>query len=471
MSAPTRSGDSPRRGGDRAGPSDPLVPGPRRSADGPEPAGAATAPSASRAAVTARGEIGQLTGVRFVAALWVLAHHASFLPVDVYGRWLAPVAPLVAAGPLGVDLFFVLSGLVLARSYLERWGGLPRPRQAADFVWARVARIWPLYAVVVSLFGLWCLARAHWGGDGVVTWQYAQPDLGPAGWLAQLTMTQLWGSSTIDGISFVLPMWSVSAEWAAYLAFALLGVAAWWLRRLPAVVLGFLAVAAAAAPAVVGVVLASGLDGAVFPWGARVGGGFAAGVLTWLTLRRIPATPTTARWAHRVVLLALGEILLVVLWAAAPPPSAALAAPERLLFAVPLFPVLLGALTLADRGPTRWLATPWMRAGGRLSYALYLVHFPMIEITWVAMTRFGALAPGSTGAALLVPHVLLAAFGVAWLAHRWVEVPAQAWMRRAGRRGARAGDGPGSAAWPVSRTPPPPTRRPTSPAPSVASRP
>lgn len=403
------------------------VPGPRRASDVRNPE---DAPGDRRE--TARAEIGQLTGVRFVAALWVLLHHASFLPVDVYGPWLAPVAPVVAAGPLGVDLFFVLSGLVLARSYLERWAGRPRAREVGAFVRARLARIWPLYALVVGVFGLWCLARARWGTDGVVTWQAAQPDLGPWGWLAQLTMTQLWTSSTVDGVSFVLPTWSVSAEWAAYLAFPLLAVALWWLRRLPWPVLGVLATAVAAVPAAVGVLAPVGPDGAVFPWGVRVGGGFIGGVLTWLAARRVPATPTTVRWAHRVGLVALAEILLVVLWAAAPPPSAALAAPERLLFAVPFFPVLLGALVLADGGPARWLASAPMRWGGRLSYALYLVHFPMIEVTWVAMTRFDVLAPGSSGAALLVPHVLVAAVLLAHVLHRWVELPARRRLR--GRR-------------------------------------
>jgi len=137
------------------------------------------------------GEIGQLTGLRFVAAAWVLIHHVSFVPVDTYAPYLAPLAPIAAAGPLGVDLFFVLSGFVLARAYLDRWAGALRPRQLTAFLGARIARIWPLYAVVTVAFGLWCLARARGGQDDVVSWQAPQPDLGPWGWISQLTMTQL----------------------------------------------------------------------------------------------------------------------------------------------------------------------------------------------------------------------------------------------------------------------------------------
>ena len=126
---------------------------------------------------TRRADIPHLTGLRFVAALWVLAHHLSFLPLGAYERWLTAVRPVLAAGPLGVDLFFALSGLVLARSYLERWDGAPGAVDVGRYVRARLARVWPLYAVVVVVFGVWCLARAGWGRDGVITWQSVQPAL------------------------------------------------------------------------------------------------------------------------------------------------------------------------------------------------------------------------------------------------------------------------------------------------------
>jgi len=395
------------------------VPAPR-GVDAPRPTS-----TRSRAATV---EIPALTGLRAVAAVWVLLHHLSFLPVTGYAGWFAPVAPLVAAGTLGVDLFFALSGFLIARSYLDRWRGAPGPRQALGFVWARLARVWPLYAVVVVLVGLWCAARAVLGSDGVITWQGTQPGLDPLSWLRQLTMTQMWDSGGIDGVSFVLPAWSISAEWAAYLAFPLLAGAAWMVRGWPRPVLAVLAVLAAAPTAVVAVQGAHGGSFGGF-WAVRLAAGFGAGVLTWLVVRRVPRTRTVSRWAHRVLLLAITEVVVVVYWAATAPAGTAFSADARVFLAAPLMPVVLGALALTDGPVARVLGSPRLRHGGRISYALYLVHFPLIEMALVAMTRIPVLAPDTAAAALLVPHLAVASLVLAHLAYRFVEEPAQVWMR------------------------------------------
>ncbi|PVZ09516.1 acyltransferase family protein [Actinomycetospora cinnamomea] len=394
----------------------------------PTPRGAAAPHPTSTRSRAVTVEIPALTGLRAIAAVWVLLHHLSFLPVTGYAGWFAPVAPVLAAGTLGVDLFFALSGFLLARSYLDRWRGAPGPRQALGFVWARLARVWPLYAVVVVLVGLWCAARAVLGSDGVITWQGAQPGLDPVSWLRQLTMTQMWDSGGIDGVSFVLPAWSISAEWAAYLAFPVLAGAAWLLRGWPRPVLAVLAVLAATPTAVVAVQGSLGGSFAGF-WAVRLAAGFTAGVLAWLVVRRVPRTATVSRWAHRVLLLVIAEVVLVVYWAATAPPTAAFAADARVFLAAPLMPALLGALALTDGPVARALGTPRLRHGGRISYALYLVHFPLIEVALVVMTRIPALAPDTAAATLLVPHLVVASLVLAHLAYRFVEEPAQAWMR------------------------------------------
>ncbi|MEJ2870416.1 acyltransferase [Actinomycetospora sp. OC33-EN08] len=411
-----------------------VLPLPRTRGTAPTPAVTPIRPSAPEEAPArsagVRADIPQLTGLRFVAAVWVLLLHASYIPGDVFARWTAPIAPLVAAGPLGVDLFFVLSGLVLTRSYLARMGTRPSVGGTARFLRARVARVWPLYAVVTVAFGAWCAARLVFGGDGIVTWQSPQPSLGPLGWIRQLTMTQMWTSSGIEGVSFVLPAWSVSAEWLAYLCFPLLVLGAWRVRSWPLPVLAVLAVVAASPVAVVPLVTAGAGESGAWVWLLRIGGGFTAGMLTWLVVDRLPRTPRVELWAGRVVMVVVAETALVAYWAASAPASAAIPAADRLWLAVPLFPVLLGALCVARGRLVDWLSSPRLQHGGRISYAIYLVHFPLIEITVVAMTRFPALAPNSSLAALAIPHVLVASVLLAHLAYRWIEEPARRRLMR-----------------------------------------
>jgi peptidoglycan/LPS O-acetylase OafA/YrhL len=100
------------------------------------------------------------------------------------------------------------------------------------------------------------------------------------------------------------------------------------------------------------------------------------------------------------------------------------------------FPFLVGGLALSTRGLSRALGTPSMVLGGRLSFALYLVHVPVFEVFWTLMGWYPRLAPGSTLAGLLTPHVLLLTVPLAYVLYRFVEEPARRRLRDlAGPRG------------------------------------
>ena len=87
-----------------------------------------------------------LTGLRGIAAWWVVFYHARLSLTE----WMPEAGTAIAAsGYLAVDLFFMLSGFVMWLNYgerLRREGAAGAPA----FWWRRFARIWPLHAAVLG---------------------------------------------------------------------------------------------------------------------------------------------------------------------------------------------------------------------------------------------------------------------------------------------------------------------------------
>src|SRR5688572_25012074 len=88
-----------------------------------------------------------LDSMRAVASIAVLATHASFwggaYAHDRYGTALARL-------DIGVAIFFVLSGFLLSRSWLERHARGATAPSASRYLWRRALRIMPVYAIAVA---------------------------------------------------------------------------------------------------------------------------------------------------------------------------------------------------------------------------------------------------------------------------------------------------------------------------------
>lgn len=382
--------------------------------------------SASETPVALRGEVRPLTGLRIVAALWVVCFHFSFTPGDAYTRLWEPLQPLVHTGALGVDLFYVLSGFVITLTYVDKLGPRPSVRGAVAFWWARICRVWPVYALVTTLFGGWLVYKSTRITDGFLVWQTTQPQVDLWHWLEQLAMVQLWHRPYADGSSWAGPAWSISAEWAAYVCFPLLVLVLWRLRRLPPVVTGLLAVACMIPFAYV--CYTTGNPYYSFSWVVRIAFGFLCGAFTCLTVRRIRVTPRVERIAAGVAALAVVEIFIGLWWGSWRGQGAG----EYGGVVVLVFPVLIGALSISRQGLSRVLSTGPMVHGGRISYSLYLVHVPVFEIFWTHMGWNERIGPGSALGSFVVPHLLLLVVLLAHLSYRYVEEPARLWLRSRG---------------------------------------
>lgn len=337
-----------------------------------------------------------LTTLRFFAALWVVLYTAwPYLDVS-----FVPVA--VTKGYLGVEAFFILSGFILSHVYLEAAG--EKRFRYGGFLWARIARVYPLH--LVTLFGMIGLGVAATVAglsiDGSLTDWRALP--------AHLTMTHAWGLA--PSAAFNHPSWSISAEWFAYLSFPAFAFVAWRLRDRPVLATGLAAGLALGLYAVFEPLAGYALTEATFRWGLlRIVPCFALGCALYLVHRRGPVP-------HAAVIALVSALGVMVsasldLW----DPITVLAAGGLILG--------LGALDNARAGVLASRAGVYL---GEISYSIYMVFAPVLLLTTNIAERL-------TGAAdkqfhIIVWLAILAAIPVAaMLTYHLVERPARKALR------------------------------------------
>lgn len=342
-----------------------------------------------------------LEGLRFVSSAAIVAGHYAPYVANVF--WIAKLH-------LAVDLFFVISGIVIAERYADRIEG---PASYLWFIRRRVARIYPLH---LATFGFYLLIGVLIGAGLIVADDARKYNM--AAVLPNLLMVHAWLPSGV--ISFNYVSWSISAEFFAYLLFP---VIAWAIaRRGPwaslAGIGGLLIACAIVAERWLGQPLTE------LTWTAgilRALPGFAFGV--WLSRhasslgRSRPNAMRVAFYALWLPLVGLGLLrindypLLLLAWS------------------------VVAAAFLCDRGQVATiLSHRWISAQGKLTYSIYMLQTVIATIFLAALfprlfgTGFGARL---AGVLLALPILYVAAR----LSYRYFENP----LRRAIGRGAPPG--------------------------------
>ena len=353
--------------------------------------------------------------LRFLAAIGVLVwHYQHFTFTGPSGpdwdpgrlplRWL--FAPFYAYGHAGVSLFWCLSGFLFTWKY--RGAVADNGISFGHFLWRRFSRLYPLHLVtLLTVALLQPLYAAQYDKDFVYIFNDSQH------FVLNLMFANWWGFQS--GQSFNGPSWSVSAEVLIYLLFY--GVArcagrAWWIDLV--VVAGF-----AVVPAVVVAVTGSKLS--------FTGAGlfFYIGASTLHAYQWIETSALSHRWW--IVGLCGAAVTVCVgltAWRVVAIAGASLV----------MFPALILLMQLAVRPEGRWWKS-WLTGLGNLTYAGYMLHFPM---QLAAMLVFGMLAVPVSDliyADWFMLSYLGSVLSAAFMVFCWIERPAQTWLRRLARSG------------------------------------
>lgn len=363
-----------------------------------------------------------LTSMRFIAAGSIIAMHCRGhygLPVDMTCGGRLPLY-------LGVSFFFVLSGFILTYVYprLESRSAFRR------FLWARIARIWPCHVFAFAVMIVPIMAD---GMSPSILWRggRALPSL------ANLSLVHSWVPLQSFYHAPNMPSWSVATEFGFYLAFPLL---LWRLdRNWPVKVAGCL---------MLGVVLIGYCQRAAIPYEGARGPTttgllymhpfarlleFCVGMVAASFWRRFSPRLQFGRVMGTVVELAtIGTLATniyfwpeiatwIVSTTGADPTTSVVWLSQNVTclgFAALIFVAAL------ERGwITRALSWRGLVFLGEISYAAYLLHWPLLSVFYQFETSL-ARYPSWAVIAVYVTSVLAAATGC-WY---FVEAPARRFL-------------------------------------------
>jgi peptidoglycan/LPS O-acetylase OafA/YrhL len=368
--------------------------------DGPAPlpatvpaggAAAGEAPGAPAAPAAGRGgsRLRALDGLRLVAALMVCSYHYGGRGGDISAAWgrdpdhvFPHLAGAFSYGPLGVQIFFVISGFVISMS---GWG-----RSVKDFAISRVTRLYPAYwAALVIITVAFAATGMHRVPDS---------DL-----LVNFTMFQMpAGAQRVLGVC-----WTLWAEMRFYLLFALCVVWPGATRRRVLVFCTVWTVAALYAESSGESFLNLVLMPAYAPF-------FVAGMCLYL-IHRFGHDALT--WGLTLGAYLIGqreEVKALV----APKSTTVFHHRSELMVLVVLTLGILAVIAVTLVPPIADVQWRWLTVAGALTYPFYLVHE---HLGWVVIGKLNehtSLPPTAVFATTVLSMLLLA-----YAVHRLVEKP------------------------------------------------
>lgn len=324
-------------------------------------------------------EIKSLTGIRGVAAAYVVVYHASYNKTN-----------LLSNGYLSVDLFFVLSGFIMSFAYAKAFSDNVSYHEYCKFLFYRFARIYPVYLAI-----LLCYIAIYYVFPGKA--------LSPQKLITNLALWQ-----SLFGQNIVGPSWSISAEVFAYFTFPFLFLLLQKKRYLAPILFICCVLVIYTLPYLNEYNNSGPLDIYKNKLAlARGWFGFAMGVIAYRVWqsRNIEHKASVKTFQDVMALL-----MLAVLFAKG----------FDIVFVV-LCALYIPTLAIANGISGKILASRVIYFLGNVSYSLYLIHFLIMKKTWPYVLPY----VDSHRQAARILFVFLVSLVIAALAYRFIELPAR----------------------------------------------
>lgn len=348
------------------------------------------------------GDIPALTSMRFFAALYVSLFHVHFFSGYSFGVF----DPIFSAGYLAVDFFFVLSGFILAYTYVDAFK--EKSVSMRVFMIKRLARIYPVHVVMllITAFFLWICKSAGW--------EAMEDSLNIVNLIYNFMLIHAWNQ--IDVLTYNQPSWSISAEFFSYLCFpAIIWLVGRW-RKTPFTILAYSLVFFILVQVIFlcfGVILSkSSCDYGII----RIVPEFILGVSIYLFFLQY-------RYERdiRMAILSVFSVIMALLYIGGFD-----------IIVVLFLGVAIYLLAEAQRsGVTMWLSNPIWVYLGKISYSFYMVHYCVILcVIYMLFGKYLGVLGGGVPLGVIQVSCLfvsvMACFPAAMLLYHGVEVP----MRR-----------------------------------------
>lgn len=293
--------------------------------------------------------------LRGIAALAVLLRHYP---------WPGHLVPILPSSFLAVDLFFLLSGYVLAATYEPR---LRTSMSAGGFMKRRLARMYPLYLFGLGVALLACLGAVGTHPPAVMS----ESEFALAALLNVFFLPSPPQGLVTQAFPFNFPAWSLFWELAVNALYAMILLRL--TSRMIAAIIGgcFLAMTVFA--------IGNGTLDSGATWGTFAMGGLRCGFAFFLgvalvRMRSIAVAPKLPSWIP--VAMLIGALAVPVSWGPVP----------ALVSVAFVFPLAIWLGASARPGPIEARISHWL---GWISYPVYVLQLPVLMMAGALMMWWG----------------------------------------------------------------------------------